>query len=63
MRAVVTVGGVTVTGQFLSAVTKESSQLSQEPTDGVLGLAWPSISELNSVRATYPISMFRYHSC
>ncbi|RDX43469.1 acid protease [Lentinus brumalis] len=45
---IVTVGGVTVTGQFLSAVTKESSQLSQEPTDGVLGLAWPSISELNS---------------
>ncbi|KAI0701567.1 aspartic protease [Cerioporus squamosus] len=44
----VTVGGVTVTGQFLSAVKTESSQLAQEPTDGVLGLAWPSISDLNS---------------
>ncbi|RPD62876.1 protease [Lentinus tigrinus ALCF2SS1-6] len=44
----VTVGGVTVTGQSLSAVTNESSQFLQEPFDGILGLAWPAISNLNS---------------
>ncbi|KAI0324335.1 acid protease [Cubamyces sp. BRFM 1775] len=42
----VTVGGVTVTGQYLAAVTTESSEFEQDPADGLLGLGLPAISEL-----------------
>ncbi|KAI0755204.1 acid protease [Daedaleopsis nitida] len=43
----VTVGGVSVTGQYLAAVTKESSEFQSDPPDGLLGLAFPAISNLN----------------
>ncbi|OJT14715.1 Aspartic protease [Trametes pubescens] len=42
----VTVGGVKVTGQYFAAVTTESSQFAQDPADGLLGLAFPAISNL-----------------
>ncbi|RPD62690.1 acid protease [Lentinus tigrinus ALCF2SS1-7] len=42
----VTVGGVSVTGQYLAAVTKESSEFVSDPADGLLGLALPAISNL-----------------
>ncbi|RPD61879.1 protease [Lentinus tigrinus ALCF2SS1-7] len=42
----VTVGGVKATGQYFGAVTSESSNFAQDPIDGVLGLAFPSISRL-----------------
>ncbi|TBU27158.1 acid protease [Dichomitus squalens] len=42
----VTVGGVTVTGQYLAAVTKESSEFQSDPADGLLGLGFASISNL-----------------
>lgn len=42
----VTVGGVKVTGQYLAAVTKESSEFQSDPSDGLLGLALPAISNL-----------------
>ena len=41
-----TVGGVTVTDQYLAAVTKESSEFQSDPADGLLGLAFPAISNL-----------------
>ncbi|KAI0692346.1 protease [Cerioporus squamosus] len=43
----VTVGGVSVTGQYLAAVTEESDEFQQDPSDGLLGLAFPAISNLN----------------
>ncbi|KAF8182506.1 acid protease [Mycena galopus ATCC 62051] len=43
---VVTVAGITATKQYFSAVTIESSNLADDPSDGILGLAFPSISEL-----------------
>ena len=43
----VTVGGVTVTGQYLAAVTEESDEFQSDPSDGLLGLAFPAISNLN----------------
>ncbi|TBU37374.1 protease [Dichomitus squalens] len=43
----VTVGGVKVTGQYLAAVTQESSEFQSDPSDGLLGLAFPAISSLN----------------
>ncbi|PIL33907.1 transporter [Ganoderma sinense ZZ0214-1] len=42
----VTVGGVKATGQYLAAVTSESSQFQSDPSDGLLGLAFPAISNL-----------------
>ncbi|RDX53186.1 protease [Lentinus brumalis] len=42
----VTVGGVKATGQYFAAVTSESPNFAQDPIDGVLGLAFPSISRL-----------------
>ncbi|KAI1794916.1 protease [Ganoderma leucocontextum] len=41
-----TVGGVSVTGQYLAAVTTESSEFQSDPSDGLLGLAFPAISNL-----------------
>ncbi|KAI0769926.1 acid protease [Fomes fomentarius] len=42
----VTVGGVSVTGQYLAAVSKESSEFQSDPADGLLGLGLPQISNL-----------------
>ncbi|KAF9065022.1 acid protease [Rhodocollybia butyracea] len=44
----VTVAGVTVTNQTFSPVTTLSSGFSGDPTDGILGLAFPAISNLNA---------------
>ena len=41
-----TVGGVSVTGQYLAAVTEESDEFQKDPSDGLLGLAFPAISNL-----------------
>ena len=41
-----TVGGVTVTGQYLAAVSEESDEFQKDPSDGLLGLAFPAISNL-----------------
>jgi len=42
----VTVAGVKVTKQFFSPVTTLSSSFASDPTDGILGLAFPAISNL-----------------
>jgi cathepsin D len=42
----VTVGGLTATNQYFSPVTTLSSTFSDDPIDGILGLAWPLISNL-----------------
>ncbi|KAH9929580.1 acid protease [Epithele typhae] len=43
----VAVAGVSTTKQYLSAVTTLSSSFSGDPIDGILGLAFPAISNLN----------------
>ncbi|KAI0923493.1 hypothetical protein AcV5_009022 [Taiwanofungus camphoratus] len=43
----VSVSGVKATGQYLSAVTSESGDISGGPSDGLMGLGWPAISQLN----------------
>ncbi|KAG8753205.1 Type I transmembrane sorting receptor [Ceratobasidium sp. 428] len=42
----VTVAGLTVKDQFLSAVTAESDSFAQDPSDGLMGLAFSSISNM-----------------
>ncbi|KAI0688123.1 acid protease [Cytidiella melzeri] len=42
----VTVAGLTATGQYFSPVTTLSSSFSDDPIDGILGLAFPSLSNL-----------------
>ncbi|PCH39030.1 acid protease [Wolfiporia cocos MD-104 SS10] len=42
----VSVAGVSVTGQYLSAVTSESGDLVGGPNDGLMGMAFPAISQL-----------------
>ncbi|KAI1785665.1 acid protease [Ganoderma leucocontextum] len=42
----VTVAGIVATNQFFSAVTTESAEFADDPTDGILGLAFPNISSL-----------------
>ncbi|CAE6382667.1 unnamed protein product [Rhizoctonia solani] len=42
----VTVAGLSATGQYFSPVTSESSSFSSEPDDGILGLAFNSISSI-----------------
>ncbi|KIK55986.1 hypothetical protein GYMLUDRAFT_248204 [Collybiopsis luxurians FD-317 M1] len=44
----VSVAGVTVTGQTFSPVTTLSSSFADDPIDGILGLAFPAISNLNA---------------
>ncbi|KAJ7666081.1 acid protease [Mycena polygramma] len=44
---VVTVAGVKATEQYFSPVTTLSSSFSSDPVDGILGLAFPAISNLN----------------
>lgn len=48
--AIVTVAGVKATGQYFSPVTTLSSSFANDPIDGILGLAFPSISNLKQVR-------------
>ncbi|KAJ7153533.1 acid protease [Mycena crocata] len=43
----VSVAGVKATGQFFSPVTTLSSSFGNDPVDGILGLAFPAISNLN----------------
>ncbi|KAF7324503.1 Acid protease [Mycena kentingensis (nom. inval.)] len=43
----VTVAGVTAENQFFSPVTTLSSSFEDDPIDGILGLAFPAISNLN----------------
>ncbi|KAG9104525.1 Type I transmembrane sorting receptor [Ceratobasidium sp. 370] len=42
----VTVAGLTAKDQFFSAVTAESDSFAQDPSDGLMGLAFSSISEM-----------------
>ncbi|KAK1220022.1 hypothetical protein PQX77_017229 [Marasmius sp. AFHP31] len=44
----VTVAGVNATGQHFSPVTTLSSSFEGDPTDGILGLAYPAISNIGS---------------
>ncbi|KAL0063386.1 hypothetical protein AAF712_009695 [Marasmius tenuissimus] len=44
----VTVAGVNATGQHFSPVTTLSSSFQGDPTDGILGLAYPQISSIRS---------------
>ncbi|KAJ7641909.1 acid protease [Roridomyces roridus] len=44
----VTVAGVTAKTQYFSPVTSLSSSFAGDPTDGILGLAFPAISNLNA---------------
>ncbi|KAF7344856.1 Acid protease [Mycena venus] len=47
-RVNVTVAGVTATKQAFSPVTTLSSSFADDPVDGILGLAFPAISNLNA---------------
>ncbi|KAF8729285.1 peptidase A1 family, partial [Rhizoctonia solani] len=42
----VTVGGLSVTSQYFSPVTSESSSFASDPEDGIMGLAFNSISSI-----------------
>ncbi|KAJ7435463.1 acid protease [Mycena galericulata] len=42
----VSVAGITATSQYLAAVTTLSSSFTNDPADGILGLAFPAISNL-----------------
>ncbi|CAE6438822.1 unnamed protein product [Rhizoctonia solani] len=42
----VTVGGLSATGQYFSPVTSESSSFASDPEDGIMGLAFKSISSI-----------------
>ncbi|KAG8715800.1 Type I transmembrane sorting receptor [Ceratobasidium sp. 423] len=44
----VTVAGLSVTGQAFSPVTSESSSFSSDPSDGIMGLAFSSISSIGA---------------
>ncbi|KAF7341604.1 Acid protease [Mycena sanguinolenta] len=43
----VTIAGIQVTKQWFSAVTSMSDNYATNPADGILGLAFPAVSELN----------------
>ena len=58
---VVTVGGVTVSGQFLAAVTEESSEFQTDPTDGIMGMGLPALSSLQGVRASFILPYTAIH--
>lgn len=49
---IVTVAGISVTDQTLSAVSSESGDLVGGPSDGLMGMAFPALSNLDAVR--YP---------
>ncbi|KAG8747738.1 Type I transmembrane sorting receptor [Ceratobasidium sp. 414] len=44
----VTVAGLSVTGQYFSPVTSESSSFSSDPSDGIMGLGFSSISSIGA---------------
>ncbi|CAE6501640.1 unnamed protein product [Rhizoctonia solani] len=44
----VSAGGLSVTNQSFSAVTSESSSFSEDPSDGIMGLAFSSISSIGA---------------
>ncbi|CAE6439787.1 unnamed protein product [Rhizoctonia solani] len=44
----VTIAGLSATGQKFSAVTSESDSFSLDPSDGILGLAFSSISQIGA---------------
>ena len=46
----VTVAGLTAKSQYFSPVTTLSSSFADDPIDGILGLAYPAISNLGQVR-------------
>ena len=47
------IAGVVVKNQIFSAVTQESAEFVDDPTDGILGLAFPDISNLQQVCRAY----------
>lgn len=47
----VTVAGVKATNQYLAGVTTLSAEFAIDPIDGILGMAYPAISNLKEVRA------------
>lgn len=53
----VAVAGITAKTQYFSPVTTLSSSFADDPIDGILGLAYPAISNLNEV-SNYP----KYHT-
>ncbi|CCM02235.1 uncharacterized protein FIBRA_04315 [Fibroporia radiculosa] len=44
----VSVAGISVTGQYLSGVTSETGNLVGSPSDGLMGMAWPALSQLDA---------------
>ncbi|CAE6526818.1 unnamed protein product [Rhizoctonia solani] len=44
----VTVAGLSAVGQYFSPVTRESSSFSSDPSDGIMGLAFSSISSIGA---------------
>ncbi|EPT04072.1 hypothetical protein FOMPIDRAFT_1046540 [Fomitopsis schrenkii] len=44
----VSVAGISVTSQYLSAVTSESGNLVGGPADGLMGMAFPALSQLDA---------------
>ena len=49
MPFAVTVAGLTATNQYFSPVTTLSDSFKDDPIDGILGLAYPAISNLHQV--------------
>lgn len=43
----VTVAGITAESQYFSAVTTVSDRFASDPEDGIMGMAFQGISELN----------------
>ena len=58
----VSVAGVSVSSQKFSPVTTLSSSFSNDPIDGILGLAYPTISNLNTVCLSPPGHHLLIHS-
>ena len=52
-----TVAGITVKDQYFSPVTTLSDQFQSSPQDGLLGLAFPAISNLKQVSVNYIFSI------
>ncbi|PCH37777.1 acid protease [Wolfiporia cocos MD-104 SS10] len=44
----VSVAGISVTGQYLSAVDSESGDLVGDVADGLMGMGWPALSQLDA---------------
>lgn len=50
LHMLVSVGGISVTNQYLAGVTKESSEFTSDPIDGLMGMGLPALSQLKHVR-------------